>query len=115
MTLPVQPNGMDPEQTNRPPPSLGPVDRVVVAPPSQIPPASQEDPNDIATTVASVTDTTKRKHRATKPAPTHVFLAQQVRLLMRTPDGKSLVQFADGSTGLHTDPLVPLDVVKQYL
>jgi hypothetical protein len=95
---------------------------VVVAPPSQIFPTIPDTYNGNETTIdAAVIDVPeldgqpKRKHRATKPTPTHILIAGRVRLLMRTPDGKSLVQFEDGTTELFTDPLIPIDVIKQYL
>jgi hypothetical protein len=111
------------ERSIEAPPSHGPDGRVVVAPPSQIFPTIPDTYNGNETTIDAAaidvpeldTPTTKRKHRATKPTPTHILIAGRVRLLMRTPDGKSLVQFEDGTTELFTDPLIPIDIVKQYL
>ena len=118
---------MDAERSIEAPPSSTPGDRVVMAPPSQIFQQSRASWNGdetiqlgasgatIPVTEEQIDATTKRKHRATKPTPTHVIVANRVRLLMRTPDGKSLVQFEDGTTELFTVPLIPLDVVKAYL
>ena len=118
---------MDAERLIEAPPSSTRGDRVVVAPPSQIFRPSQEDRNGdetiqlgasgatIPVTEEQIDATTRRRHRATKPTPTHVLIASRVRLLTRTPDGKSLVQYEDGTTDLITAPIVPLDVVKAYL
>jgi hypothetical protein len=43
--------------------------------------------------------------------PDHCFVAQLVRLIERTDDGRFVVEFSDGSRGTHDGPLMPLDVV----
>jgi len=113
------------ERSVEAPPSHGPDGRVVMAPPSQIFPTIPDTYNGNETTIDAAAidvpeldpppEPARRKHRATKPTPTHILIAGRVRLLMRTPDGKSLVQYEDGTTDLITAPLIPIDVVKQYL